>query len=167
MNKHAQLDQLLVRKCGDEKESFHKFKKKKGLSETAKADREEKHELVKDLHKSDEQTSNKTFPIIDVAAEGLSQNHAVSKQGNENHENVFSISKECDEPSNQWYSIMDQSNKQGNLMEEIEINEGNSMKTALIEKQRKESTSKLEYETESLDTTFRRETVSIVYYYMM
>ena len=167
MNKHAELDQLLVEKYGDERESFLKFKKSKGLCENVKPYREEKHELVKDLHKSDEQTSRKAFPVNDIAAGGLSQNHAVPKQENENHENVFNIAKECVEPSNQWYSTMDQTYKKANLMEEIEINEGNNMKTALIEKQRKESISKQEYETESLHRTLQGEAVSIAYYYIV
>ena len=163
MNKHAELDQLLVEKYGDERESFLKFKKSKGLCENVKPYREEKHELVKDLHKSDKQTSRKAFPVNDIAAGGLSQNHAVPKQENENHENVFNIAKECVEPSNQWYSTMDQTYKKANLMEEIEINEGNNMKTALIEKQRKESISK----QESLHRTLQGEAVSIAYYYIV
>lgn len=162
MSKHAELDQLLVGTCGDEKESFHKSKKKKELCEKVKVCCEEQHELVKD-----EQISKKTFPVIDIAAGGLSQNQAVSKQENENHENVFNISTRCVEPFNQWYSTMGQSYKKANLMEEIEINEGNNRKTVMIEKQRKESISKEEYETESLHRTFRRETVSIVYYYIV
>lgn len=167
MSKHAELDQLLGGKCGDEKESFHKSKKKKELCEKVKVCCEEQHELVKDLHKSDEQISKKTFPVIDIVAGGLSQNQAVSKQENENHEDVLNISTRCVEPFNQWYSTMSQSYKKANLMEEIEINEGNNRKTVLIEKHRKASISKQEYETESLHRTFRRETVSIVYYYIV